>query len=194
MTRHPGFSCGFNVQTTHDLRSADIGTPSLGGRVQAVGVSIASADRVPTNQGKTVTISFTTQTPLLLGSIAIINSNLFGVSGSLSITGQSPEGIFSAPTQPSSGVVQFTASATTATSFIVTVAGVTLGAPSATTTTTVFTSTDLPFSQSTEPLGGDPPFSLSFGTIRPFRIFRTLILHAIKPSLLIMQLFSSIIT
>ena len=146
--------------------------------MQAVGVSIASADRVPTNQGKTVTISFTTQTQLLSDSIAIVNSNLFGVSGSLSITGQSPDGIFTAPTQLPSGYVQFTASATTATSFIVTVAGVTLGAPSASTTTTVFTSTDLPFSQSTEPLGGEPPFSLSFGTIRPFRIARTLILPA----------------
>jgi hypothetical protein len=116
-------------------------------------VKVADADRVPTNQGKTVTISFTTQTQLFVSNIATIASSLFVGSSTLSIAGQSPADAFSS-IQLQGGTITLTSTAQTKNTFTITVAGVNLGSPSTDTSTSVFTTTDMPNSQQTGPLGG----------------------------------------
>jgi hypothetical protein len=66
-------SYGVYVATTRDLMSPVVSSPALGGQVTGVSFTIAAVDRVPFATGKTVTVSFSTQTALAAGqSVTII--------------------------------------------------------------------------------------------------------------------------
>jgi hypothetical protein len=145
------------------VRSSGVPTGNLGGQVQNINVKIADADRIPTNQDKVVTISFTTQTQLLQSHVATITSTLFVSSSSLSIVGQSPAGAFSGVQSGQSGSITLTSTAQNLNTFTITISGISLGSPRTDTSTSVSTTTDATNFQQTGPLGGAPhhPFRIS---------------------------------
>lgn len=160
LTPSTGNPCGVFVSSTHDIRQvALVATGSIGGRVTAVGAMIIDGDRIPTNQGKSVTITFTTQTRLLTGHTATVLSSLFSPGTPQIFTPPgSPASPFSGVAAQSGGLVFTVGAATIPLGQIsVIVSGINVGPPSIMTTTSATTTTDSGFSSNTGRLGGNYP-------------------------------------
>ena len=128
-------ACGgynFFVGTTTDL-AGGANTPAIGGQVVGVSLTIAVADRVPAATGKSVTVSFTTQTALGNLQVVTINFPASYIAGSIGVTYAGGANIFSASTIVTSTTVAITVGSAGAFpgAYTVTLTGVTMGSPTA---------------------------------------------------------------
>lgn len=135
---------GLWVQSSADARSTiSTALPPLGGQISNVLLQIAASDRIP-QTSTTITISFTTQTPLSSGSAVTVTypANSF-VSGVPAIAAQSPAAAFaSVVLTPPDSFVLTVAAALPSTATVVTLSGVTLGGPADEKTFYVHSTTD----------------------------------------------------
>jgi len=97
-----GTVCGslnaFYVVTSKDYASTMSTLGAIGGQVQNAGMTIAAADRVVGATGKTVIVTFTTQTALAIADMVTIYYPLgFFLAGATTTFTQSPAAIFTAP-------------------------------------------------------------------------------------------------
>jgi len=120
---------GVWVSTTTDLRSTTIvAPPALGGVVSNVGSTIAAAERFPLLTGKSVTVTFTTQSLLLSGQFVTITLPAGYISGTILSTGVN----FGAAAATSGTAPQYIVTATAdvaAGAQTITLTGATIGAP-----------------------------------------------------------------
>jgi len=88
----------FSVQTSKDYMSAMSTLGAIGGQVQNAMMTIAAVDRVAAATGKSVTVSFTTQTALAASDVVNINYPLgFFLGGVATAFTQTPAAIFTTP-------------------------------------------------------------------------------------------------
>ena len=155
MSVFTGTDCSVFVSTSNDRsQSQSIGTGRLGGQVQGISANIAdAADRIPTNQGKVVILTFTTQTRLNENHLVTVNSELFLASGSLTIT---PNDRFRVAASGSAVILTATPTdGILAGTFTVTISGISVGPPNLSPRTSVSTTTDLANGITHPALGGE---------------------------------------
>jgi len=150
----------FGVQTTTDMIGGT-NTPQIGGVVSRVMFSIAPLDRVPASNGKTVTVSFSTQTALVSGNLVFINFPPSYISGSpIGVTFAGALNTF-ATTATAVGTDQLTiavgSAGAVAATYTITLTGATMGSPigaNALTGISVRTTTDTQGNSGYPALGG----------------------------------------
>jgi len=152
-------SFNFGVQTTADMIGG-ANTPQIGGVVSGVTFTVAAADRIPTATGKSVTVSFTTQTALASGNLVTIRFPATYIAGSIGVTFAGAANYFAttATTVSNSSLTIAVGSAGAApAAYTITLTGATMGSPMAgnmANGVTVSTTADLGGSTGFPALGG----------------------------------------
>jgi len=136
----------FFVNTPNDLQGGAM-IPAIGGQVTGVSFSVAVLDRVPAANGKSITVSFTTQTVLASAQTVVVTIPSSYIGGAIGVTYAGAVNTFS--TTATVGLLSVTitvgSAGAVAGSYTVTLTGATMGMPiaaSAMTGVTVYTTTD----------------------------------------------------
>jgi len=152
-------TANFNVRTTTDIMGGT-NTPQIGGIVTGVSFNVAATDRVPAGTGKTVTVSFTTQTILASAQLVTIGIPSSYISGSIGVTFAGAANTFAA-TATAVGTNLLTiavgSAGAAAGPYTITLTGAVMGSPIAASTATgvtVSTSTDRAGTTGYPALGG----------------------------------------
>jgi len=148
----------FNVRTTTD-RMGGTNTPQIGGIVSGVTFVVAATDRVPAGTGKTVTVSFTTQTALASAQLVTITFPNTYISGSIGVTFAGAANTFATTTtvSPTQLTIAVGSAGAAAGPYTITLTGAVMGSPIAASTATgvnVLTSTDRAGTTGYPALGG----------------------------------------
>jgi len=151
-------TANFNVRTTTDIMGGT-NTPQIGGIVSGIAFVVAAADRVPAGTGKTVTVSFTTQTALASAQLVIISFPNLYISGSIGVTFAGAANTFAATATVSTSQLTIAVGSAGAAAgpYTITLTGAVMGSPIAASTATgvsVSTSTDRPGTTGYPALGG----------------------------------------